>query len=119
MVGELVDWREPVDPDNPNTRKMRNPYQGPYIVVNRDIQGKTVTFRKVNATTLEMERKQKIVHIRQVRPTLEFEFLTRPSGEDFDHSDLFDDQSLSETFMHLSLVVRNGPKKWHMNYKVS
>ena len=57
MVGELVDWREPVDPDNPNTRKMRNPYQGPYVVVNRDIQGKTVTIRKVNATTLEMERK--------------------------------------------------------------
>ena len=115
MVGELVDWREPVDPDNPNTRKMRNPYQGPYVVVNRDIQGKTVTIRKVDATTLEMERKQKIVHIGQVRPTLEFEFLTRPSGEDFDPSDLFDDEDTTvyETAMleNVSDIYSKPPNK--------
>ena len=92
MVGELVDWQEPVDLDNPGTRKMRNPYQVPYVVLNMDIQGKTITICKVDAATLEMERKQKIKHIGQVRPTLEFEFLTRPSGEDFDPSDLFDDE---------------------------
>ena len=84
IIGEMVDWREPTDPDNPDTRKMRNFYQGPYVVVNRDIPGKTVTIHKVNECTMAMEGKQRTVYVGQVRPTLAFEYLTRPRGEDLD-----------------------------------
>ena len=84
IIGEMVDWREPTDPDNPDTRKMRNFYQGPYMVVNRDIPGKTVTINKANECTLVLEGKQRTVYVGQVRPTLAFEYATRPRGEDFD-----------------------------------
>ena len=61
IIGEMVDWREPTDPDNPDTRKMRNFYQGPYVVFNRDIPGKTVTIHKTNECTMVMEGKQRTV----------------------------------------------------------
>ena len=60
-------------------------------MISRDIGGETVTLKKLDPKTLELARRQRTVHVGQVRPTLEFEFLTRPSGEDFDPSLLFED----------------------------
>ena len=82
-MNELVDWKEPVDPDNPTTRKMRNPYQGPYLIIKRDLPGKTVTIQKVSLDTLEVQGKKRTVHVGQIRPTMEFEWLTRPRGDDW------------------------------------
>ena len=89
IIGELVDWKDPIDPDNPSTRKMRNPYQGPYAVTKRDVAGKTVTMKKIDPETMLVERRRKTVHVGQVRPTLALEFMNRPRGEDFDPSSLF------------------------------
>ena len=83
IMNELVDWKEPVDPDNPTTRKMRNPYQGPYLIIKRDLPGKTVTIQKVSLDTLEVQGKKRTVHVGQIRPTMEFEWLTRPRGDDW------------------------------------
>ena len=33
VVGELLDWKDTIDPDNPSTHKLKNPYQGPYVVL--------------------------------------------------------------------------------------
>ena len=52
VVNELVDWKTPVDPENPSTRKMRNPYDGPYVVSRRDVAGKTVTLKRVDPETM-------------------------------------------------------------------
>ena len=54
------------------------------MVVNRDIPGKTVTINKANECTLVLEGKQRTVYVGQVRPTLAFEYATRPRGEDLD-----------------------------------
>ena len=103
VVGELLDWKDPIDPDNPNTRKLKNPYQGPYVVLKRDVAGKTVTIKKVNAEKMVMEGKRRTVHVGQVRPTLALEFMTRPRGEDFDPCSLFEEQS-SDVYAATSLT---------------
>ena len=103
VVGELLDWKDPIDPDNPNTRKLRNPYQGPYVVLKRDVAGKTVTIKRVDAEKMIMEGKRRTVHVGQVRPTLALEFMTRPRGEDFDPCSLFEEQS-SDVYATTSLT---------------
>ena len=102
VVGELLDWKDPIDPENPSTRKLKNPYQGPYVVLKRDVAGKTVTIKKVNPEKMIMEGKRRTIHVGQVRPTLALEFMTRPRGEDFDPCSLFEEQS-SEVYATASL----------------
>ena len=102
VVGKLLDWKDPIDPENPSTRKLKNPYQGPYVVLKRDVAGKTVTIKKVNPEKMIMEGKRRTVHVGQVRPTLALEFMTRPRGEDFDPCSLFEEQS-SEVYATTSL----------------
>ena len=75
---ELVDWTKPVDEENPNTRKWNRPFQGPYVVVKRNVTAQKVTIRKWNLTTKQKMEKGITVNVKQLRPTLEFEYLARP-----------------------------------------
>ena len=109
VLGELVDWKDPIDPENPSTRKLRNPYQGPYAVLKRDIAGKTVTIKRINPETMVMEGKRRIVHVGQTRPTLALEFMTRPKGEDFDPCSLFNEQS-ADVYATSALAEANDPE---------
>ena len=86
---ELVDWKESIDPENPNTRKYANPFQGPYAILGIDSQGKTVNIRKLDPRTMKLEGKMKTVHMGQVRPTLHFEFVNRPHGFDWSYDELW------------------------------
>ena len=65
VVGKLLDWKDPIDPENPSTRKLKNMYQRPYVVLKRDVAGKTITIKKVNPEKMIMEGKRRTVHVGQ------------------------------------------------------
>ena len=89
LKNELVDWAAPTDDENPNTRKLRDPYKGPYVVLNRDLVKKKVIIKNLDLETRIPWGRCRTVNVGTVRPTLAFEFLSRPRGRTWTPDELW------------------------------